>query len=175
MRPSCGPGPDDKAISFGLAPAFSYFRVLGPQEGARIRVQNPLTNGIAYVTAKDVGPSGAPPEWYLTQKNQIDDPGPDRRRGEHPQHAGRRGDNIVSQAGHNEADHVIGEVGARDGEIWYRIGQREFVHSSLVRVPSQVPAASGKLIVAELTDPCIVTAYEDGEAGLLDAVAQGDD
>src|SRR5262245_54830008 len=64
-------GPDDKAISFGWVPAFSYFKMLGAQEGNRIRVQNPLTNGVAFVTAKDVGPSGAPPEWYLTQKSRL--------------------------------------------------------------------------------------------------------
>src|SRR5688572_30789192 len=62
-------GPDEKAISFGWAPAFSYFRVLGAQEGSRIRIQNPLTNGVAFVTAQDVGPSGSPPEWYLSQKS----------------------------------------------------------------------------------------------------------
>jgi hypothetical protein len=157
-------GPDEKAISFGWAPAFSYFKALGTQEGARIRVQNPLTNGVAFVTAKDVGPSGAPPEWYLTQKSQFALParvvgGANIRRSPTTDE-----DNIVGHAGHNEGVGVLGEVKGSDGEIWYRVGPNELIHGSLVRMPSKVPPHPGKLIVAELTDPCIVTAYEDGNA-----------
>ena len=157
-------GPDEKAISFGWVPAFSYLRMLAPQDGPRIRIQNPLTNGAAFVAAKDVGPSGAPPEWYLTQKGQLSIParvvgGANIRRT--PTTAE---DNIVGRAGHNEGVGVIGEVKGSDGEIWYRVGPNELVHGSLVRVPSKVPPHPGRLIVAELTDPCIVTAYEDGNA-----------
>ena len=157
-------GPDDKAISFGWVPAFSYFRMMGAQEGSRIRVQNPLTNGIAFVTAKDVGPSGAPPEWYLTQKSRLAIParvvgGANIRRTPSTEE-----DNIVGRAGHNQGIGVLGEVKGSDGEVWYRIGPNELIHGSLVRVPSQVPPHPGKLIVTELTDPCIVTAYEDGNA-----------
>jgi hypothetical protein len=157
-------GPDDKAISFGWMPVFSYFKVLGAQEGSRIRVQNPLTNGVAFVTAKDVGPSGSPPEWYLTQKSVLPIParivgGANIRRTPSTDE-----DNIVGHAGHNESIGVIGEVKGSDGETWYRIGPNEMVHGSLVRMPSKFPPHPGKLIVAELTDPCIVTAYEDGNA-----------
>ena len=59
---------------------------------------------------------------------------------------------------------MIGEVMGSDGEIWYRVGPNDLVHGSLVRMPSKLPPHPGKLIVAELTDPCIVTAYEDGKA-----------
>jgi L,D-transpeptidase catalytic domain len=157
-------GPDEQAISFGWAPAFSYFRVLGAQEGARIRIQNPLTNGVAFVTAKDVGPSGSPPEWYLTQKSQLSIParivgGANIRRSPAVEEG-----NVVGHAGHNEGVGVIGEVKGSDGEIWYRVGPNELVHGSLVRMPSKVRPHPGKLIVAELADPCIVTAYEDGNA-----------
>jgi len=155
-------GPDAKAITFGLMPPFSYFEVLGGQEGDRFRVRNPLTNGIAYVNAKDVGPSGAPPEWYLTQKNQTAIParivGGANIRSEPAVQDG----NIVGHAGHNEGISIIGEVKGADGEKWYRVGPNSLVHGSLVRVPSNFPAHPGKLIVAELSDPCIVTAYEDG-------------
>lgn len=156
-------GPDEKAVSFGQAPPFSYFRLLGPQEGSRFRVQNPLTNGVAYVTAKDVGPSGAPPEWYLAQKHGDAVPariigGANIRSTPMVQDG-----NIVGQAGHNEGVAVIGEVKGADGDVWYRIGPNELVHGSLVRVPGRFPPHPGKLIVAELTDPCIVTAYEDGK------------
>jgi len=157
-------GPDDKAITFGLAPAYSYFKVLGAQEGSRIKIQNPITNGIAYVTAKDVGPSGSPPDWYLSQKTQTAIPariigGANIRSAPVLQDA-----DIVGKAGHNEAISVIGELKDAGGETWYRIGPNQMVHGSLVRMPSKVAPHPGKLIVAELTDPCIVTAYEDGKA-----------
>jgi hypothetical protein len=156
-------GPDNKAITFGQAPAYSYFKVLAPQDGPRIKVQNPLTNGVAYVTAADVGPSGDPPDWYFNQKSE-------------PSILARivgganirsapviQDDTIVGHAGHNEAVTVIGELKDANGETWYRIGPNQMVHSSLVRLPSKFPAHPGQMIVAELTDPCIVTAYEDGK------------
>src|SRR5215213_996321 len=118
-------GPDEKAISFGWAPVFSYFKVMSAQDGPRIRVQNPLTNGVAFVTARDVGPSGAPPEWYLTQKSQLAIParivgGANIRRTPAVEDG-----NIVGHAGHNEGIGVIGEVKGSDGEVWYRIGPNE--------------------------------------------------
>ena len=157
-------GPDEKAISFGWAPAFSYFKVLGAQEGSRIRIQNPLTNGVAFVTAKDVGPSGEPPEWYLSRKSQFAIPGRVVGGANIRRSPTTEEENVVGRAGHNEGVGVIGEVKGSDGEIWYRVGPNELIHGSLVRVPSKVQPHPGKLIVAELTDPCIVTAYEDGNA-----------
>ena len=157
-------GPDDKAISFGWVPAFSYFRMLGSQEGSRIRIQNPLTNGVAYVTAKDVGPSGSPPEWYLAQKTQLSIPGRIVGGANIRRSPSTEEDNIVGQAGHNAGVGVIGELKDAKGETWYRVGLNEMVHGSLVRVPSKMAPHPGKLMVAELADPCIVTAYEDGKA-----------
>jgi hypothetical protein len=156
-------GPDDKAVSFGSMPAFSYFKIMAPQDGSRIKVQNPL-GGIAYVAAKDLGPSGPPPEWYLAQKNLLDVPariigGANVRRT-----PGIADDNIVDQLGHNASIDLLGQVKGTDGDTWYRIGQNEFVHESLVRRPSQFQPHPGKIIVAELNEPCIVTAYEDGKA-----------
>jgi hypothetical protein len=156
-------GPDNKAISFGLAPAYSYFKVLALQDGPRIMVQNPLTNGVAYVTAKDVGPSGGPPEWYLNQKNKLNILGRVVGGANIRSAPIIQDDTIVGHAGHNEAITVVGELKDGNGETWYRIGQNEMVHSSLVRLPTPFPAHPGQMIVAELTDPCIVTAYEDGK------------
>jgi hypothetical protein len=156
-------GPDASAISFGLAPAFSYFQVLGAQESGRFRVKNPLTNGVAYVTAKDIGASGAPPEWYLSQKNQLSIPGRIIGGANIRSAPSVQEGNVVGHAGHNEGVGIIGEVKGSDGETWYRVGPNELVHASLVRVPASFPAHPGKLIVAELNDPCIVTAYEDGK------------
>jgi hypothetical protein len=155
-------GPDDKAISFGLAPALSYFQVLAPQDGARIRVRNPL-GGTAYITAKDVGPSGPPPAWYLAQANQVELPARIIGGANVRSTPGVADNNLVTQLGHNAPITIIGEVVGTDSETWYRIGQREFVHNSLVRKPSPFKAHPGNVIVAELTEPCIVTAYENAK------------
>ena len=155
-------GPDDKAISFGSMPAFSYFQVLAPQDGPRIKVQNPL-GGIAFITAKDLGPSGPPPAWYLDQKNRFDIPARISGGANVRRTPGIADDNVVTQLGHNAAITILAEVKGSDGDTWYRIGQNEFVHESLVRKPSPFPAHPGNLIVAELTEPCLVTAYENGK------------
>ena len=54
-------GPDAKAVSFGKAPQWSYFQVVGPQQGSRLFVWNPRSNNYAYIDASAVGPSGPPP------------------------------------------------------------------------------------------------------------------
>lgn len=157
-------GPDSKAISFGWVPAFSYFSLVGTQEGPRLRVQNPLTNGVAFLNVKDVGPSGAPPDWYLAAKNQKVIPSRVVG-GANVRSAPALDDgNIIGKKVHNESIDVLGQVTGSDGEMWYRTGPREFIHGSLVRTPTPFQPHPGKLIVAELTEPCIVTAYEDGKA-----------
>lgn len=54
-------GPDANAVSFGRAPQWSYFQVVGPQQGARVYVWNPRTKNYAFIDASAIGPSGAPP------------------------------------------------------------------------------------------------------------------
>ena len=46
--------------AFGLAPRWSAFQVLKPQDGPRLFVRVKATGNVAYVDAKDVGPVGAP-------------------------------------------------------------------------------------------------------------------
>jgi hypothetical protein len=155
-------GPDEQSISFGWVASRSYFAMLAPQDGPRIRVQNPLTKGVAYITAADVGPSGAPPEWYVA-RNGIESTPARIVGGANIRSAPSVEDgNVVGKVVHNEGISVIGEVKGSDGELWYKIGDNQVVHGSLVRMPTRYAVLPGKLIVAELTDPCIVTAYEDG-------------
>ena len=46
---------------FGTKPQFSYLRVVEPQVGTRLLVQEPETGNYAYLDAGEVGPSGPPP------------------------------------------------------------------------------------------------------------------
>jgi N-acetylmuramoyl-L-alanine amidase len=50
----------DGGVKFGLAPRWSYFQVLKPQDGSRLFVRVQATGNVAYVDAKDVGPVGPP-------------------------------------------------------------------------------------------------------------------
>lgn len=65
---AAGPG----AISFGRVRPFSYFRVHGEQVGDRLYVYNPRTQNFAYVDAKAVGPSAAPPSDYLLRPRILE-------------------------------------------------------------------------------------------------------
>lgn len=57
-------GPDDKAVSFGRIPQWSYLHVVRSQPGTRLYVLVPWTTNYAYVDAAAVGPSGPPPEGW---------------------------------------------------------------------------------------------------------------
>ena len=161
-------GPGRGAVSFGRVKPFSYFKVLQPQQGPRLYVLNPLTEGTAWIAAAAVGPSGEPPAAYLARP-----PPPDPAAGTLNVPARIVGganirrrpvvaaDTWVGRAGHNQAVQVLDEVTGGDGEAWYRIGDEQYVHHSLVRLPRPFPPHPGKLIVGELTEPVIVTAYED--------------
>jgi N-acetylmuramoyl-L-alanine amidase len=50
----------DGGMQFGTAARWSFFQVVQPQEGSRLFVRVAATGNVAYVDARDVGPSGAP-------------------------------------------------------------------------------------------------------------------
>jgi hypothetical protein len=159
--------PDGRAVSFERVAPFSYFHVLQPQVGARLNVLNPLTMGTAWIDAVAVGPSGEPPVGYgqkppeTAAKPSL----PSRIVGganvrSRPEVAP---DNLVGRLAHNAGVAVLEEVKGADGDAWYRIDAGQFVHSSLVRKPRPFPPHPGRLIEADLSEPVLVTAYEDGK------------
>jgi hypothetical protein len=159
---------DEKAETFGRVAPFSYFQVLQPQKGRRLYVQNPRNGGAAWIDADKVGPSGDPPAWYLAKEPvpvaNLDLPsriigGANVR--SRPEVAE---DNQVGRLGHNAAIRVLEEVKGNDDDPWYRIADQQYVHSSLVRVPRPFPPHPGNYIEADLAEPVMVTAYQDGKA-----------
>jgi hypothetical protein len=50
-------GVDEAAISFGTVPQWTTFQVVAPQDGPRLYVYNPATEGHAYIDADAVGPA----------------------------------------------------------------------------------------------------------------------
>lgn len=170
-------GANARAVSFGHADVFTYFKVLAPQRGPRLYVLNPLTEGTAWIAAGAVGPSGEPTEAYFNPPPpapaavavappvaSLDLPG--RVIGganlrTRPQVAP---DSLLRNLPHNSPVRVLDDVTGADGEKWYRVGDGQFVHHSLVKLPKSFPPHPGKVIEADLNEPVLVTAYENGKA-----------
>ena len=171
-------GPDAGATSFGRVKSFSYFKVLQPQQGPRLYVLNPLTEGTAWITAAAVGTSGEPPRSYFVKEPEpvAAAPPSESAAAGPPSTPGRivgganvrsrpvvAGDSLLSRLDHNTPVQVLEQVTGGDGEAWYRIDKGQFVHHSLVRLPRPFPPHPGKVIDADLQEPVMVTAYEDGK------------
>jgi lipoprotein-anchoring transpeptidase ErfK/SrfK len=72
---------------------------------------------------------------------------------------------VLRTLDNNTPVHVEAALRDQHDELWYRIGEGQYVHSSGVRLPSP-PAEThpGRWIDADLNAPTLVTAYEDGRA-----------
>jgi lipoprotein-anchoring transpeptidase ErfK/SrfK len=80
-------------------------------------------------------------------------------------------DTVVRQATHNSPVWIEEAVRGADGDIWYRIGADEYVHSSGVRIPrAPRETHAGRWIDVDLTIPTMVTAYE-GDRAVYSALA----
>ncbi len=156
-------GLDKQAKSFGTMAPFSYFQVVEPQKGPRLRVKNPIGNGIGWIDANAIGPAGAPPEDYVTFRTKIAQPARVIGGANIRKTPGVAEGNLVARLGHNEGVGIIDEVTGTDGEMWYRVDREQYVHNSLVRKPGAFSPHGGNYMVAELIEPVIVTAYEDAK------------
>ena len=92
------------------------------------------------------------------------------------------GNNLLRTLGHNAPVRVLDSVEGDDGDEWYRVSGLDpkaytpasfgYVHNSLVRLPrlryTPIPAdrtdASGRHFEADLKEPALLTAFEDGGA-----------
>jgi len=164
-----GSGPD--ARSFGTTLAWRYFRVVEPQFGDRLHVYNPRTEDYAYIDATAVGPVPAPSAAALAATIRPPLLEPLDLPARIVNGANVRSWPRLSQAtlqrtlSHNASIWVSASVRGDDGATWYRIGDDQYVHGSLVRLPSPPPRMHpGRWIDADLALPAMVTAYEDGKA-----------
>jgi hypothetical protein len=159
------------APSLGSTLAWRYFKVVEPQRGDRLHVYNPRTDDYAYIDASAVGPIAAPSAAEVAATRtppvleRLDLParivnGANVRRWPRVSEA-----TLERTLPHNAAIWVGASVRGDDGETWYRIGDDQYVHGSLVRLPGPPPRAhAGRWIDADLTLPAMITAYEDGTA-----------
>ncbi len=157
----------DAGISFGTIRPFTYLQLTGQVAGSRLYVYNPRTQNYAWVDSDAVGPVPAPPAAYFNGPQVVDVIGkPGRVVGGFNLRSwpAVRDDTLLRPLAHNAPLFVEESVVGDDGEIWYRVGDDEYVHSSGVRLPKPPPQVfSGRWIDVDLTEPAMLAAYEDGK------------
>ena len=162
-------GPEPDATSFGTQAQFRRFMVIAPQQGSRLLVWSPESNTVGYLDAALAGPSG-PSIWMTkhswTTTRQINLPG--RSLG------GRTflhkiplndDESAVLKVPHNTAIYVKTAVTGDDGREWYELEDGSYILAEQARLPQPVSnPLTGRWIYADLNEPAMVTAYEDGKA-----------
>jgi hypothetical protein len=156
--------PEPNAVSLGRAGAWSYFELTGSGSDTRLYVYNPRMQEFAWIDANLVGPANPPPAGYGASPpllRQVNLPG--RTLGFNVRSWPRvASDTFVRQIPQNTPVFVSDAVRGDDGEVWYRIGDDEYVNASGVRLPKGPPQRfSGRWIDVDLEEPTLMTAYED--------------
>ena len=159
------PGPG--AEQLGVTPPWSLYLVIGPQRGDRLPVWNPRTGERVWLEAAALGPIDAPPaEYYrapeFSVREAVDLPA--RLVGAAPIYARpwQRDFDLIERGKHNQPVRVVAAVEGENGSLWYQLGPERYVPAESVRVPRPVDYRPGRWIDADLNEPVLVTAYEDG-------------
>ncbi len=156
--------PEANAASLGRARPGSYFELTGAASETRLYVYNPRMAEYAWIDADAVGPASPPPTGYGASPPRLYTVNlPGRALGFNVRSWPRvSNDTRVRELAHNTPVFVTEAVRGDDGETWYRIGDDEYVHASGIRVPKGPPQMySGRWIDVDLSEPTMLTAYED--------------
>lgn len=156
----------DSTESFGSLRQFSFLKIAGPSENGRIYVYNPKMDDRIYVDLNDVGPSGAPSADYLAGPKEIKSMNlPARVNGKSLLY-----DEPSLVEGvptwpldNNHSITVVAQVEGDARATWYKLAEGGYLKSDDVRLPRNVPSRAGRWIDADLNEPTMVTAYEDGK------------
>lgn len=154
------------AEAWGEILMWRYLEVLSPVYHGRVLTRDPRSDAQAFVDTRTIGPVGPPPEEYFAgipgdeelvglpgrivrETDLFDRPDPedyfstDRQQLNHP---------VQAEAA----------VTGADGASWYRLSDGRYVPASAVRIPPAPDRTfEGRWIDADLTEPVLVTAYED--------------
>ena len=158
--------PEDDAEAYGTLRQFSYVQSARSPEGDRVYVFNPRTQNFAYVDLKDFGPSDAPPANYLSQpsaKKVLDIPARVAGRSLLHDEPSQAEGTPTWPLDNNHAVTLDAEVVGDDGASWYRLEEGGYLKEEDVRVPRAVNQRPGKWIDADLRQPALVTAYQNGK------------
>ncbi|HZS02729.1 MAG TPA: L,D-transpeptidase family protein [Chloroflexota bacterium] len=156
------PGAD--AVSLGTARAGSYFELTGAGSDERLFVYSPRIAEYAWIDASAVGPSTPPPADARTGPERIATINLPGRSLAYTVRSEPRvaPETRVRDLPHNTPVFVTESVRGADGDVWYRIGEDEYVHSDGIRLPKGPPLMySGRWIDVDLQEPTLITAYED--------------
>jgi len=142
-----------------------FFQVVQPPTETRAAVLEPRTGASGWLDLSKIGPVGPPPAEYL-QAPPPDDVAlnlPARVSGNTDvyDHPGTANYFALGSMKLNDSIIVVGAVNRPDGR-WYRLDNGEYAPAEKVRLPdSPSRTFAGRWIDATLTEPVIVTAYED--------------
>ncbi|HZU06035.1 MAG TPA: L,D-transpeptidase [Chloroflexota bacterium] len=156
------PAPD--AVSLGHVPPGNYFELTGSGTEQRLFVYYPRIREYAWIDVDAIGPAPPPPASYGAMPPVIAPVNlPGRTLAFNVRSWPRVSpETLVRQVPHNSPVFVIESVLGDDGEVWYRIGEDEYIHASGVRLPTAPPQFyPGRWIDVELAEPTLMTAYED--------------
>jgi hypothetical protein len=156
--------PEADAISLGSARTGSYFELTGAGTDRRLFVYSPRIEEYAWIDATAVGPSTPPPAGGSSSPARIAAVNlPGRSLAYTVRSAPRVApETRLRDLPHNSQVFVTESVRGADGDVWYRIGEEEYVHSDGIRLPKGPPLMySGRWIDVDLHEPTLITAYED--------------
>lgn len=173
--------PDSSGLPLGEADPGSFFKLLEPQKGPRLKVQDPITSGQIYIEAAAVGPVGGPPAvprvptrwWGYVGSDDVNlraEPNGDSER------LGVLGQGMPVVV----ESWVEGQAVIPDQPGWARLTEGAYVYSPLLRkafieVPPAPPAhgpLDDRWIDVNLTQQTIA-AYEDDRPVYLTTTSSG--
>src|SRR5581483_10093572 len=137
-------------------PQFRPFLAVGSQ-GDYLKVWDPTRNAYGWLPSAVVGPAAAPP-WLsgLASSEYVGEPGRIAKPifGQFPDPA--------PELQHNAPAWIVARVGATDGSTYYLDDNGNAIPEQVVRLPRTPPSYhAGRWIDADLTEPVLITAYED--------------
>ncbi|HLI25614.1 MAG TPA: L,D-transpeptidase [Chloroflexota bacterium] len=151
-------------VSFGPVRRWTYLQWTGLAADGRLYVFNPRTSNYAWVDAAAVGPVPAPSPEELRGPQVVEVINkPGRTLGGYNLRSwpSEAPETRIRPLAHNVPVTVYEAVLGDDGEIWYRIGDDEYVHHDGVRLPRPPEQTfPGRWIDADLQEPALLTAYE---------------
>jgi hypothetical protein len=170
-------GPDASTHSFGTLPQFTYLQVLG-YDGEWAYVYNPRARGTGYVSSHHLGPAEPPPAYVTAPPppalEAVNRAG--RTVGEAPLAYYPVADPWVyeKRLGHNAPIFISQTVRGEDGATWYRTADGGYLQEKSVKLPAPPPRTfAGRWIDVNLTEPSMLTAYEDDRPVLTTLTIRG--